>query len=103
MKFFSTPYEKKSAIITSLIGFLLILIFFVFGLTFFDPPISYGVEVNFGTLSDEKLIKKVALESSKTPVNKTSPINESNDSELKSKSVVQKKSIVSSDFVICYD
>ena len=97
MKFFSTPYEKKSAIITSLIGFLLILIFFVFGLTFFDPPISYGVEVNFGTLSDEKLIKKVALESSKTPINKTSPINESNDSELKSKAVVQKKSIVSFD------
>lgn len=97
MKFFSTPYEKKSAIITSLIGFLLILIFFVFGLTFFDPPISYGVEVNFGTLSDEKLIKKVALESSKTPANKTSPINESNDSKLKSKAVVQKKSIVSFD------
>ena len=97
MKFFSTPYEKKSAIITSLIGFLLILIFFVFGLTFFDPPISYGVEVNFGTLSDEKLITKVALESSKTPINKTSPINESNDSELKSKAVVQKKSIVSFD------
>ena len=42
MKFFSTPNEKKSAIITSLIGFLLILIFFVFGLTFLDPPISYG-------------------------------------------------------------
>ena len=95
MKFFSTPYEKKSAIITSLIGFLLILIFFVFGLTFFDPPISYGVEVNFGTLSDEKLIKEVALESSKTPINKTSSINESNDSELKSKAVVQKNSIVS--------
>ena len=97
MKFFSTPYEKKSAIITSLIGFLLILIFFVFGLTFFDPPISYGVEVNFGTLSDEKLIKKVALESSKKPINMTSPVNESNDSELKSKAVVQKKSIVSFD------
>ncbi|MEC8599433.1 MAG: hypothetical protein VXY15_03710 [Bacteroidota bacterium] len=97
MKFFSTPYEKKSAIITSLIGFLLILIFFVIGLTFFDPPISYGVEVNFGTLSNEKLIKKVALESSKTPINKTSTINEFNDSELKSKAAVQKKSIVSFD------
>ena len=96
MKFFSTPYEKKSAIITSLIGALLILMFFVFGLTFFDPPISYGVEVNFGTLSDEKLIKKVALESSKNPINKISP-NKSNDSELKSKTVVQKKSILSID------
>ena len=97
MKFFSTPYEKKSAIITSLIGALLILIFFVFGLTFFDPPISYGVEVNFGTLSGKKLIKKVALESSKNLLNNTSPINKSTDSELKSKAVVQKKSIVSFD------
>ena len=59
MKFFSTPNEKKSAIITSFIGAILILIFFVFGLTFFDPPISYGIEVNFSTLSDEKLTKKV--------------------------------------------
>ena len=95
MKFFSTPNEKKSAIITSLIGFLLILIFFVFGLTFLDPPISYGVEVNFGKFSDEKLNKKVDYESSKTPLKKTIPNNNFNNSELKFKSVVQKKSIVS--------
>ncbi len=95
MKFFSTPNEKKSAIITSFIGALLIIIFFVFGLTFFDPPISYGIEVNFGTFSDEKLIKKVALERSKTSLRKVSPRNNFNDSELKSKTVVQKKSIVS--------
>jgi len=97
MKFFSTPNEKKSAIITSLIGVLLILIFFVFGLTFFDPPISYGVEVNFGTLSDEKLIKKVDFESGKTPLKKTISVNNFNDSKLKSKAVVEKKSIVSID------
>ena len=91
MKFFSTSNEKKSAIITSLIGVLLIIIFFVFGLTFFDPPISYGVEVNFGKLSDEKLIKKVTFESSETPLKKTISNNSFNDSELKSKTVVQKK------------
>lgn len=95
MKFFSTPNEKKSAIITSLIGFLLILIFFVFGLTFLDPPISYGVEVNFGKFSDEKLNKKVDFESSKTPLKKTIPNNNFNNSELKFKAVIQKKSIVS--------
>ena len=50
MKVFSTQNEKKSAIITSLIGVLLIFIFFTFGLTFFDPPISYPVDVNFGTI-----------------------------------------------------
>ena len=97
MKFFSTPNEKKSAIITFLIGVLLILIFFIFGLTFFDPPISYAVEVNFGTLSDEKLIKKINLESIKKPLKKIAPSNNLNNSKLKSKTVVQKKSIVSID------
>ena len=95
MKFFSTPNEKKSAIITLLIGFLLILIFFVFGLTFLDPPISYGVEVNFGKFSDEKLNKKVDFESSKTPLKNTILNNNFNNSELKFKAVVQKKSNVS--------
>ena len=95
MKFFSTPNEKKSAILTLLIGFLLILIFFVFGLTFLDPPISYGVEVNFGKFSDEKLNKKVDFESSKTPLKNTILNNNFNNSELKFKAVVQKKSNVS--------
>ena len=97
MKFFSTPNEKKSAIITSLIGVLLILIFFVFGLTFFDPPISYAVEINFGTLSDEKVIKKIDFESTKNPLKKITPSNNLNDLKLKSKTLVQKKSIVSID------
>ena len=95
MKFFSTPNEKKSAIITSLIGVLLIIIFFIFGLTFFDPPISYGVEVNFGPLSDEKVIKKVDFESPEVSLKKTNPATNFSNPELKSKSVVQNKSIVS--------
>ena len=97
MKFFSTPNEKKSAIITSLIGVLLVFIFFIFGLTFFDPPVSYGVEVNFGTLSDEKLIKKIDFESTKNPLKKIVSNNNLDDSKLKYKTVVQKKSIVSID------
>ena len=97
MKVFSTQNEKKSAIITSLIGVLLIFIFFIFGLTFFDPPISYAVEVNFGTISDKKIIKKVDFETSNTPSKKTIPNNNFNESELKSNSVIQKKSIVSID------
>lgn len=97
MKFFSTPSKKKSAIITSFIGVLLILIFFVFGLTFFDPPISYSVEVNFGTLSNEKLIKKVDFESSEAVLKNTDASKNPNNLELKSKALVQKKSIVSID------
>jgi len=29
----------------------LLLLFFVLGLTYYDPPVSYGMEVNFGTLA----------------------------------------------------
>ena len=97
MKFFSTPNEKKSAIITSFIGAILVLIFFVFGLSFIDPPISYGIEVNFGTLSDEKLTKKVTQENSKTSFENKNIDNNLNDSELQSKTVIQKKSIISID------
>lgn len=97
MKFFSTPNEKKSALITSLIGVLLIVIFFVFGLSFLDPPISYAVEVNFGTLSNEKSGKNADFQTFKTPLEKTIPKNNYNDSELKSETVVQKKSLISID------
>jgi colicin import membrane protein len=51
MKFLDTPHKKKSAVLTTVMGCLLLLLFFVLGLTYFDPPISYGMEVNFGTLA----------------------------------------------------
>jgi len=51
MKFLDTPHKKKSAVLTMVLGCLLLLLFFVLGLTYFDPPISYGMEVNFGTLA----------------------------------------------------
>ena len=51
MKFLDTPHIKKSAVLTTVLGCLLLLLFFVLGLTYFDPPISYGMEVNFGTLA----------------------------------------------------
>jgi outer membrane biosynthesis protein TonB len=49
MKIFSTSHEKKSAVITSVIAVLIILLFFLLGLKYYDPPISFGMEVNFGT------------------------------------------------------
>ena len=49
MKFFKTPHERKSAVLTSIITLLLLLFFSWVGLSYFDPPISYGMEVNFGS------------------------------------------------------
>lgn len=51
MSFLDTPHKKKSALITSVITLLLLLLFSWIGLSYFDPPISYGMEVNFGTSS----------------------------------------------------
>ena len=49
MKYLKTPHEKKSAVLTTIIAVLLLLLFSLVGLKYFDPPISYGMEVNFGT------------------------------------------------------
>ena len=49
MGFLNTPHKKKSALLTSMITLLLLLFFSLLGLSYFDPPISYGMEVNFGT------------------------------------------------------
>lgn len=52
MKYLKTPHERKSAVLTTVIAVLLLLLFSIVGLSYFDPPISYGMEVNFG-VSDQ--------------------------------------------------
>ena len=48
MKYFKTKHEKNSAKLTALIGVILLLLLFVVGTTYMDPPEEYGVAVNFG-------------------------------------------------------
>jgi hypothetical protein len=69
MKYFKTAHEKKSAIITTLITTLLILLFFLLGLKYYDPPISFGMEVNFGNLDQgmgKDIPKKELVSNNKT-------------------------------------
>lgn len=54
MRYLKTPHERKSAVLTSVIAVLLLLLLSFVGLQYFDPPISYGMEVNFGTSSQGK-------------------------------------------------
>lgn len=49
MKYFETKHEKDSAKITLLIALILLLMIFVMGPQYLDPPREYGVAVNFGT------------------------------------------------------
>ncbi|WP_027138429.1 hypothetical protein [Gaetbulibacter saemankumensis] len=49
MKYFKTKHERNSAKLTALIAVILLLLLFVVGTTYMDPPVEYGVAVNFGT------------------------------------------------------
>ncbi|MCB0460125.1 MAG: energy transducer TonB [Flavobacteriaceae bacterium] len=49
MAFLDTEYKRKSAIITTIIMAILLFLVFTLGLRYLDPPIEYGVAVNFGT------------------------------------------------------
>lgn len=49
MSLLKTKYEKKSAIITTVISVTLILLLLLFGFTYLDPPPEKGIAINFGT------------------------------------------------------
>jgi colicin import membrane protein len=49
MSFLDTKHKRKSATWTSIIGVIILLLIFNFGMRYFDPPKEYGISVNFGT------------------------------------------------------
>lgn len=48
MRYLETKHEQNSAKITALIIVILVLLLFVVGPPYLDPPVEYGVAVNFG-------------------------------------------------------
>ena len=95
MKYFKTPHERKSAALTTIIAVLLLLLFSLVGLKYFDPPISYGMEVNFGTSTQGsgkvQPVKTVASQPKQvqqtTPKQTPSPVEESPAKVLTQKEV----------------
>lgn len=89
MSFLNTPHKKKSAILTAIMAALLGLLFFIVGLTYYDPPVIYGMEVNFGTSNqgtgDIKSEKSITSESSKA---KNEPIVEKVNADI-NKEIIQ--------------
>ena len=49
MKYFNTKHEKNSAKLTALITVVILLLLFVVGPPYMDPPEEYGIAVNFGS------------------------------------------------------
>jgi len=52
MAFLDTTYKRKSAVLTAIIATLVVLFLFLFGLKYYDPPLEFGIAVNFGTSDD---------------------------------------------------
>ena len=89
MKYLETTHERNSARITTLILVILLLLLFVVGPPYMDPPLEYGVAVNFGNsevgsgdiqplqpvksepreVSEEPKINETAVEETKTEPN----------------------------------
>ncbi|MDB4289923.1 energy transducer TonB [Flavobacteriaceae bacterium] len=70
MGYFKTKHQKHSARLTSVIMLLLILLLFIVGPGYLDPPLEYGVAVNFGTTDTGSgaIQPKKPLASQSTPV-----------------------------------
>ena len=80
MKYLKTKHEKNSAKITTLILLILVLLIFIVGPQYIDPPEEYGVAVNFGTnntgkgnrplskpiQAESQMVKKNQVENNKT-------------------------------------
>ena len=105
MIIFDSPHKKKSASLTFIVALLLIILFFGLGLTYYDPPIDYGMEINLGnTLQSSRNIKKLNQESIKldrigkdqSSLKPNTKSNSKTNPSKKSKSVLtERKSLIS--------
>ena len=105
MIIFDSPHKKKSASITFIVALLLIILFFGLGLTYYDPPIDYGMEINFGnTVQNSGNIKEQnhelnnldVIEEDQSSVKPATKSNTEINASMNSKSVLtERKSSVS--------
>ncbi len=105
MIIFDSPHKKKSASITFIVALLLNILFFGLGLTYYDPPIDYGMEINFGnTVQNSGNIKEKnhelnnldVIEEDQSSVKPATKSNTEINASMKSKPVLtERKSSVS--------
>lgn len=95
MKYLETPHERKSAVLTTVIALLLLLLFSLVGLKYFDPPIDYGMEVNFGSSTVGQGQKEKAVASISPPVSKPQPASKATKQAVSSpKALTQREASV---------
>lgn len=85
MKYFKTIHQRNSARITTLIVLILLLLLFVVGPPYMDPPLEYGVAVNFGTSDvgsgDVQPLEPIRSEPNPTVENTTSESVQTEESQ----------------------
>lgn len=94
MKYLETKHERNSAKITGLIVIIMLLLLFVMGPPYMDPPLQYGVAVNFGNSSVGSGSKPKALPK-KAPVQKPEEVSKPVPSEpQKTKEVSKSEDVI---------
>ena len=89
MKLLKTKQERLSARLTALIAVLLALLLFIVGPPYMDPPLEYGVSVNFGTSTtgstntQPKIIAASNSEQLPEPIPQNTPIATTSKLEVK--------------------
>ena len=73
MGYFKTKHQKHSARLTTVIMLLLLLLMFIVGPDYMDPPLEYGVAVNFGTTDTGS----GAIQPKKPLASQSKPVSES--------------------------
>lgn len=71
MSLLKTKEERKSFTITVVIHVVILILLFLFGLKYFDPPIEQGIAVNFGTTDfgsgENQPVEQIQTSPSQTP------------------------------------
>lgn len=97
MKFLKNQHQRKSFLITALMVALILFLFSFVGLKYIDPPIEYGMEVNFGTIENgngKKVFKKEIIDSK---IQELDSNNDNNSVEKSSKTKSVPSKIVTQD------
>jgi colicin import membrane protein len=96
MGYFETKHQKHSARLTTVIMLLLLLLLFVVGPGYMDPPLEYGVAVNFGTTNTGS----GALQPKKPLASKSTPVSEPILEPVKAAPAVQSTKLAASEEVL---
>ena len=97
MKYLKTKHEKNSAKITTLILLILVLLIFVVGPQYMDPPEEYGVAVNFGTNNSGSGDKPLSKPRQADIPKKTKPQKAENKQVETSKTVEKSEKVLTQD------